>query len=177
MLLSTAIDSINEAFEDSTFLQAMDYADTQAWSHYAQACNEADNAQLPDLSDLHTILMQDDIIERDENVLVEYFDIDGQYGHGIVRSWHTNPYDLYNVETDEHYAFIEGANGTTYAHFQNLNPICEVNEYETTPTGYPLPALPATVATSNQQAYGAINNLRHMYQLQYADSVPTAIGA
>lgn len=109
-------EQINDAYDDPYFWQAL---------------NDENSAQTPDLSDLHTILWQDGILESDTHVLCEYIDVDGSHGFGTIQRWTSNPYDLYGEETNDDYAYIlteEG--GATYAHEANISPICEVDEYE-----------------------------------------------
>lgn len=52
---------------------------------------------------------------------VEYIDVDGEHGFGTILSWHTNPYDLYDIETNRHYAYIATEQGgCTYAHYTEV---------------------------------------------------------
>lgn len=87
-----------------------------------------------------TIHMQDGIIERDTDVFCEYIDTDGEHGFGIIKSWHSNPFDVYNMGTDEDYAFIIRDNGgTTYAFEGNILPLHETDEVSYEPTSDTLP--------------------------------------
>lgn len=177
-MLANQLDSITETYSNPDWLEAMSYADEQAWSAYAQACNEADNAMTPDLSDLHTLYLQDDIIERDTGVLVEYFDGD-VYGVGIVMSWHSDPFSLYNEDDSEDYAFIlsEDGKSSTYCHYSAMNPICEVEKYETMEGGAIVPPMQTTVAFGEQGSGSGQNSVRDLYELPMSASVPSTVSA
>lgn len=159
-----AIDSIDEAYRDSDFLSALDEA-----MLYGKPA---------DLSDLHTEYVQDGMILRDTGVLVEYFDGD-EYGFGIVTDWTINPFDLYDNETDEDYAYILRDNGgSTYAHYHSLRAICEVNRNDDMEHSDTL-SVWATSSTSNESHSAGQNNDSDMPELPYVagGAIAMALGA
>lgn len=159
-MLSFFIDQINEAYRDSDFLSALDEA-----MLYGEPAG---------LSDLHTVYVQDGMILRDTGVLVEYFDGE-EYGFGVVASWHTNPFDLYDNETDEDYAYILRDNGgSTYAHYHSLRPICEVDTNDDMEHGDTL-SVWATFAPSNESHSAGQDDDSNMSELPFVASRPVTI--
>lgn len=105
-LLSTSLDSINEAFD------CTDWYET-----YIADCGE-----YPNLDDLECVAGTD----GDYGRYCYAYDVDGKEVEGIILSWHEYPYFQYNGEYDptaEDWAYILLENGTTYAHIGDILPL------------------------------------------------------
>jgi hypothetical protein len=133
MNLAIQLDFINDMYESSElFIEAIN----------SPAISDDDL-----FSGIHTEYVQDGIIQRDTDILVEYYDdIDDAYGFGVVKSWRK---DTYIGEEDVERAYIVRNNGgSTYARFEHISEICEVNEYDYQQQILPVVQYPVTTETT-----------------------------
>jgi 5,10-methenyltetrahydromethanopterin hydrogenase len=88
--------------------------------------------------------MQDGILTRDTDVLVEFYDdTTDEYGEGIIQSWHSDVY-ISEETVERAYVLAEDGKSSAYILEENLLPICEVNSYENNAIGASLPEMPDT---------------------------------
>lgn len=123
--------------------------------------------ETPDLSDLF-IVEQYDEYDTDTLIRVEYIDVDGIYGTGIIKSWSTDPYSIYDDSDDDNFAYIirDGDNaGTTHAHISSIKVIERVVGYENDSHTRSLPTLPESFAFAGDSAWSISD--KNLSELQY----------